>query len=86
MRTGFGAEDQAWLFSVISHAVRPFLKTPEQGARTSIYLASSSDIDGVTGQFFVNSMPKHANQVAYDADMTARLWEVSAGLVGMSLK
>ena len=84
VRTGFGAEDQAWFFSVISHAVRPFLKTPEQGARTSIYLASSPDIDGVTGQFFVNSLPKHANQVAYDAAMTARLWDVSAGLVGMT--
>jgi retinol dehydrogenase 14 len=84
VRTDFGAEDQAWFFSVISHVVRPFLKTPAQGARSSIYLASSPDIDGVTGQFFVNSMPKTANQVAYDADMTARLWDVSARLVGMT--
>jgi retinol dehydrogenase 14 len=84
VRTDFGAEDQAWFFSVISHVVRPFLKTPAQGARGSIYLASSPDIDGVTGQFFVNSMPKTANQVAYDADMTARLWDVSARLVGMT--
>jgi retinol dehydrogenase-14 len=55
-----------------------------KGAQTSIYLASSPDVDGVTGQFFVNSKPKTANQVAYDADMTARLWDVSASLVGMS--
>jgi retinol dehydrogenase 14 len=83
VRTDFGAEDQAWFFTVISHVVRPLLKTPAQGAKTSIYLASSPNVDGVTGQFFANSKPKTANKVAYDADMTARLWDVSADLVGM---
>jgi retinol dehydrogenase 14 len=83
-RTDFGAEDQAWFFTVISHLVRPFLKTAAQGAQTSIYLASSLDVDGATGQFFASSKPKTANTVAYDADMTARLWDVSADLVGMT--
>jgi NAD(P)-dependent dehydrogenase (short-subunit alcohol dehydrogenase family) len=83
VRTDFGAEDQAWFFSLISHVVRPFLKTPTQGAETSIYLASSRDMEGVTGQFFANSKPKTANKVAYDAHMTAKLWNVSAELVGM---
>src|ERR1700674_5359072 len=54
VRTDFGAEDQAWFFRFIGHVVRPFLKTPAQGAQTSIYLASSPAMDGVTGQFFVN--------------------------------
>jgi NAD(P)-dependent dehydrogenase (short-subunit alcohol dehydrogenase family) len=84
VRTNFGAEDQAWLFTVVSHVVLPFLKTPAQGAQTSIYLASSPDVDGVTGQFFSNGKPKSANKVAYDTDMTARLWNVSADLVGMT--
>jgi retinol dehydrogenase-14 len=83
VRTDFGVEDQAWLFAVISHVVMPFLKTPAQGAQTSIYLASSPDMDGVTGQFFAKSKPKTANKFAYDADMTTRLWDVSADLVGM---
>ena len=84
VRTNFGAEDQAWLFTVVSHVVLPFLKTPAQGAQTSIYLASSPDVDGVTGQFFANGKPKSANRVAYDTDMTARLWNVSADLVGIT--
>ena len=84
VRTNFGAEDQAWLFTVVSHVVLPFLKTPAQGAHTSIYLASSPDVDGVTGQFFANGKPRSANKVAYDTDMTARLWNVSADLVGMT--
>ena len=85
MRTDFGAEDQTWFFSVISHVVRPFLNTPAQGARSSIYLASSPDLDGVTGQFFVNGKPRAANKVAYDPAMLARLWRTSVGLVGMEL-
>ena len=84
VRTNFGAEDQAWFFAVISRVVRPLLKTPAQGAQTPIYLASSPDVDGVTGQFFANRKPKTANKVAYDTDMTARLWQVSADLVGMT--
>ncbi len=84
VRTDFGAEDQARFFSAISHVVRPFLKTPAQGAQTSIYLASSPEVEGVTGQFFANSQLKTANKIAYDADMTARLWHISAELVGMT--
>jgi NAD(P)-dependent dehydrogenase (short-subunit alcohol dehydrogenase family) len=84
VRTDFGAEDQARFFAVIGRVVRPFLKTAEQGARTSIYLASSPDVEGVTGQFFASRKPKTANKVAYDADVTARLWDVSANLVGMT--
>jgi retinol dehydrogenase-14 len=64
--------------------ILPLLKTPAHGAQTAIYLASSPDMDGVTGQFFVNCKPKTANKVAYDTDMTRRLWRVSADLVGMT--
>jgi retinol dehydrogenase-14 len=84
VRTHFGAEDQAGFFAVISGIVRPFLRTPAQGAQTSIYLASSPDVEGVTGKFFANSKPKIANKVAYDTAIAARLWQVSADLVGMT--
>lgn len=58
--------------------------TPAQGAQTAIYLASSPDMAGVTGQFFANRKPKTANKLAYDTDMMGRLWRVSADLVGMT--
>ena len=84
VRTNFGAEDQALLFTVVSHVVLPFLKTPAQGAQTSIYLASAPEMDGVTGQFFANKKVRTANKVAYDSAMMARLWHTSADLVGMT--
>jgi retinol dehydrogenase-14 len=84
VRTNFGSEDQAGFFAVMSRLALPLLKSPAQGAQTPVYLASSPDVDGVTGQFFVNRKPKTANKVAYDTEMTTRLWQVSADLVGMT--
>jgi NAD(P)-dependent dehydrogenase (short-subunit alcohol dehydrogenase family) len=84
VRTNFGSEDQAGFFRIISPVVRPFLKTPTQGAWTPIYLASSPDVEGITGEFFANRKPKTANKAAGDADVTARLWRVSTDLVGLT--
>jgi NAD(P)-dependent dehydrogenase (short-subunit alcohol dehydrogenase family) len=84
VRTNFGGEDQARFFTMISRVVRPLLKTPAQGAQTSIYLASSPDLDAISGQFFANLKPRAANKAAYDTNMTAMLWQVSAELVGMT--
>ena len=64
VRTAFGAEDQAGYFTwMICPLARPFMKTPAQGAATSIYLASSPDVEGVTGQYFANRKPKDSNKV-----------------------
>ena len=84
VRTNFGAEDQAWLFTLVSRIVLPLLKTPAQGAQTSIYLASSPEVVGVTGKFFDNRKPRTANKIAYDTRLASKLWQVSADLVGLT--
>ncbi len=84
VRSNFGAEDQARWFAVMSRVILPLLKTPSQGARTSIYLASSPDMEGVTGRFFANRKSKRPNKIAFDTEMTAKLWNVSAALVGVT--
>ena len=61
----------------------PFLKTPEQGAQTSIYLASSRDVEGVSGKYFVDSSPRASNPASYDLDTARKLWEVTKELVGV---
>jgi len=82
VRTGFGAEDP----SLLTRAAMPFLrflKTPAQGALTSIYLASSADVEGISGRYFANRTPKSSNKLSYDATAASRLWDVSADLVGL---
>ena len=82
--TGFGAEDPSLIFKILVPLWRPFMKTPEQGAATSIYLASSPKVEGVTGAYFANLKPQTSNKASYDHDAAARLWQVSAALVGMT--
>jgi len=65
------------LAQFLMKAGRLFLKTPEQGAQTTIYLASSSKVDGVTGKYYANCREKTSNKESYDADVARRLWEVS---------
>jgi NAD(P)-dependent dehydrogenase (short-subunit alcohol dehydrogenase family) len=81
--THFGSEDPSLIFKVLVPFYRPFMKTPQQGAATSIYLASSPDVEGVTGRYFANRKPQASNKASYDAAAATRLWHVSAGLVGL---
>jgi NAD(P)-dependent dehydrogenase (short-subunit alcohol dehydrogenase family) len=80
--TGFGAEDPSRIFRFVVPLLRPFMKSPKQGAATSIYLASSPEVEGVTGTYFAKGKPATSSKASYDADAAARLWNVSAGLVG----
>ncbi len=81
VRTSFAAEDSSRLWKVLIPLLRPFMKTPEQGADTPVYLASSSEVEGVTGRYFVNREPRTSNRASYDTAVAARLWQVSSDLV-----
>ena len=58
-----------------------FMKSPEQGAATSIHLAASPDIEGVSGRYFANCREKQPAAHATDGPTAARLWEISEALV-----
>jgi NAD(P)-dependent dehydrogenase (short-subunit alcohol dehydrogenase family) len=57
--------------------------SPEEGAKTPIYLASSPDVEGVTGKYFVKSIPKRSTPISYDESLQQQLWEESAKLVNL---
>ncbi|SDU76526.1 SDR family oxidoreductase [Jiangella alkaliphila] len=82
--TTFGAEDPSRAQRLFVPLMRPFMKTPARGAVTSIHLASAPDLAQVTGQYFTNSKPKRSSKRSYDEAAAARLWRVSADLVGLS--
>jgi NAD(P)-dependent dehydrogenase (short-subunit alcohol dehydrogenase family) len=84
VRTSFGAEDPGRVQRLLVPFVRPFMKAPEQGAATSIHVASSPDLEQVTGRYFVNSKPRRSSERSYDEATAARLWQVSADLVGLT--
>jgi NAD(P)-dependent dehydrogenase (short-subunit alcohol dehydrogenase family) len=55
----------------------------KQGADTPIYLASSPDVDGVTGKYFDNRRERSSSESSLDVDAQERLWSVSAEMVGL---
>jgi NAD(P)-dependent dehydrogenase (short-subunit alcohol dehydrogenase family) len=61
-----------------------FALTPEEGARTSIYLASSPDVAGVTGQYFVEKEAVQSSPMSYDKNLARQLWRVSEQLSGQA--
>jgi NAD(P)-dependent dehydrogenase (short-subunit alcohol dehydrogenase family) len=61
---------------------RPFAKSPEVGAQTSIFVASAPQLDGVTGQYFAKSRLAKPARAATDDVAAARLWAVSEQLTG----
>jgi retinol dehydrogenase 14 len=85
VRSGFGVEDPGRIQRLITPFMR-FWKSPEQGARTPIYLASAPEIEGVTGRFFRNCAPGRSSKRSYDDADALRLWEVSADLVGLDVE
>jgi NAD(P)-dependent dehydrogenase (short-subunit alcohol dehydrogenase family) len=58
----------------------PFFANPEKGAQTSVYLASSPDVAGVTGRFFFRCREMRTKPVTHDVDIARRLWRVSEAL------
>jgi NAD(P)-dependent dehydrogenase (short-subunit alcohol dehydrogenase family) len=81
--TGFGHNDGG-LLSLGLRLVRPFLKKPEQGAGTSIYLASSPEVEGMSGQYFVDKKPIKSSSASYDEAAARRLWDISAQMTGLA--
>jgi NAD(P)-dependent dehydrogenase (short-subunit alcohol dehydrogenase family) len=76
--------DMGLLGTVGMVLARPFAISSATGAQTSIYLASSPDVDGVSGQYFYKCRVAKPSDAALDDVAAARLWDVSAQMTGLS--
>jgi NAD(P)-dependent dehydrogenase (short-subunit alcohol dehydrogenase family) len=83
VRTGF-AKDATGITKVAMALLRPFFISPEAGARTSIYLASSPEVEGVSGKYFASRQKTAPSQAAQDDVAAEKLWAVSEKLVGLA--
>ena len=83
VRTSLGRDVTGVLGTVLPMILR-LRPGPEAGARTSVYLASSPEVAGVTGGYFVNCKPAEPGALAKDTQAAARLWALSEDLVGLA--
>lgn len=72
--------DLSTIGPLIKWLVSRIALTPEQGADNTIYLATSAEVEGVTGKYFVKREAVSSSPLSYDEDLAKRLWEVSERL------
>ncbi len=73
--TGFG--------TFITRILKPFFQTPEKGAQTAVYLATSPDVEGVTGKYYYQKRPLLSSKRSYDKEMAKSLWALSEKMTGI---
>jgi len=80
VNSGFGKNNDG-ISKIVMGLLRPIQVDPQKGAQTSIYLASSPDVEGVTGKYFENSKPVPSSPISYNRATAERLWQVSLEMI-----
>lgn len=74
-------------FGILGPALKWFMSqvslTPEEGAENSIYLASSAEVAGISGKYFIKSEPAPSSPLSSDPALARQLWEISEKLTGL---
>jgi retinol dehydrogenase-12 len=83
VRTGFGREARPLLKLGVTIA-RPFMLSPERGADTIVYLASSPDVADQTGGYYVKRQRREPSAAARDDAAARQLWELSEKMTGLA--
>ncbi len=79
--TGFGHNNGGLMRTGMSVFQKIAARRPEQGAETSVYLASSPEVEGVTGKYFDDKRETRSSDASYNAQAQQRLWELSESMV-----
>ena len=82
VRTKWG--DEAGPLGIGIRLARPFMISPEKGAMTPVYVATSPELEGVSGKYFAKKREQNPSTEAQSADEARKLWEISVKLSGLS--
>ncbi len=82
VNTGFGGNDRGFT-TLLFRAFKPFMRSPEQGADTIIYLAASPDVEGMNGRYLSDRKVTSSSKESYDEELRKKLWEASEELTGL---
>ncbi len=80
--TSLGTQNGGFMSRVMPFLLKPFFRTPEQGAATSIYLCSSDEVAGVSGEYFADCKAVRPKPWARDDEAAEQLWRVTEKSVG----
>ncbi|XP_049815412.1 WW domain-containing oxidoreductase isoform X2 [Schistocerca nitens] len=71
-----------WFYRLLFTLVRPFTKSLQQAAATTVYCATAPDLDSVSGMYFNNCCRCEPSEAAQDYDLAQELWRISMKMVG----
>ncbi|HJQ84462.1 MAG TPA: SDR family oxidoreductase [Candidatus Binatia bacterium] len=74
------AQNNGRIATLITRVLRPFFRTPEQGAATTLHVATAPELAYVTGKYFMSCKEARSSAVAYDRALQQRLWSESERL------
>jgi NAD(P)-dependent dehydrogenase (short-subunit alcohol dehydrogenase family) len=81
--TNIGANNVPILGRLFKAFINLTAMSAEEGAQTTLYLATSPEVADISGQYFYKSKPKQPSAAAQDKELARRLWQVSEQLVGL---
>ncbi len=84
VNTRFAANNRDFT-ALLFRAFKPFMRSPERGADTLIYLASSREVEGVSGKYYSDRKWIEPKEIALDPEARRRLWEASENLTGLKV-
>lgn len=84
VRSSFAADGDSGLIDLFYRVASPFTKTVEEGASTSVHVATAPELERTSGQYFARSKPARPSRAARDRTAATRLWEVSEQLTGLA--
>lgn len=82
--TNLGVNRETGFGKAIHRVLKPFFLTPEQGSKTAVYLATNSDLDGVTGKYFIKEQQAPISKRAADDELAQKLWDWSMEATGLT--
>lgn len=80
--TNIGISRETGFGKTITEMLKPFFQTPEQGASTAIFLATSEEVDSITGEYFYKCKIAKSSKRSKDMALAKRLFDFSEQLVG----
>ena len=82
--TSLGSQNEGLLARLLPMLLKPFFRSPDKGAETSLYLCTSDAVAAISGAYFVNCQVKAAKPWAEDDDAAEELWRYTEEAVGFS--
>lgn len=84
--TSLGLQDSGFITRLVPLLVQPFLRTPEQGAETSVYLCCSDEVATTTGEYFYRCKPKRLKYWGKDDEAAEQLWAYTEECTGFQYR